>query len=493
MSHIGIIGAGLGGLSSAAHLLSQGHQVTIFEQGAYPGGRAAKTLLDTPAGQYLTECGPTVFTMLDTARVPFEALGETMERHVDMIRVDPGYQGRFSDGSVLNWPGHSDGIHKAIASFAGHKEAEGFDDYVQWLEKLVRIEYEPFIAQNFASPLDLMKSPLSLLRLVSMGAFRKMENQVREFIMDERLISMSTFQALYAGVTPHEALAVYCIISYMDLVQGVFYPRGGMHKYAEALAEQCENHGAKINYNTRITQVQTTNGGVEVQSDGSAEHFDAVICNADLPIAYPKIFGLPVPRRVENAKYSPSCLLYVVGGSATSRREAHHTITFARNSKYGFSDLVKDRKMMRDPSFLVSQPTITDPSIAPEGTDVFYVLEPSPHLDSKVDFEDQREAHIERMRGHLAKSGVSFDRTDCEIFIDPTDWERQEMYKGTPFSMAHTFMQSGPFRAKNAVKELPGVFLTGTGTTPGVGIPMVIESGKLAAERVEQFIKAKKR
>ncbi len=489
MANIAVIGAGIGGLSATAHLLSQGHEVTVFERDSHPGGRSAKRVFNTAHGEYLLECGPAVFTMLETGKMPFVELGQKLEDHVEMIKVDPAYQGRFGDGSVLDWPGNRQDIHQAISQFVSPREAAGFGKYTKWLEKLVEIEYDKFIAANFHKPTDIIKNPISLMRLLQMGAFKKMDKKVRDFLVDERLIAMSTFQALYAGVSPEEALAVYCIISYMDLVEGVYYPKGGMHKYPQALADACSDAGAKFNYDMKVERVSKTSNGIEVKANSMSDNYDSVICNADLAYAYPQIFGMDMPKKVEKGKYSPSCMLYVVGGKATSKKEAHHTIHFARNSKYGFNDLVKRRQIMKDPSFLISNPTLTDPTISPEGTDVFYVLEPSPHLDSQVDFAYNREAHQERLKGLLTKGGVTFDRIDCEVFIDPVDWEAQGMYQGTPFSMAHTFFQSGPFRPTNAVKQIPGLFLCGTGTTPGVGIPMVIESGKLAAEKASMFLK----
>ena len=146
---------------------------------------------------------------------------------------------------------------------------------------------------------------------------------------------------------------------------------------------------------------------------------------------------------------------------------------------------------MSNPSFLISNPNVTDSEIVPNGSDVFYVLEPCPHLESKVKFKDQRQYLQDRMRGHITSSGIVLDRIDCEIFIDPNVWEAERMYRGTPFSMAHTFMQSGPFRPANQVRKRPGLFFCGTGTTPGVGIPMVIESGRLAAEKALKYISGK--
>ena len=160
--------------------------------------------------------------MIDVADQPFKALDQKLSGHVSMLRIDPSYRGVFSDGSVLDWSSDPSKRPEIISKFAGEKDAQGFENYVKWLERLVKVEYDDFVAKNFSNPTDLLKTPGALLKLLSMGAFSKMDKKVSKFISDPRLISMSTFQALYAGVTPAQALVVYCIISYLDLVQGVY-------------------------------------------------------------------------------------------------------------------------------------------------------------------------------------------------------------------------------------------------------------------------------
>ena len=142
---------------------------------------------------------------------------------------------------------------------------------------------------------------------------------------------------------------------------------------------------------------------------------------------------------------------------------------------------------MDDPSYLVSIPSVTDNSLCSDDSNIFYVLEPCPNLDSNEDFAANRQFHKQRMQDHLKNGGYEISSVECEIMLDPLDWQEQKMYKGTPFSLSHTFMQSGPYRLKNYNKALPGAFFAGTATTPGVGIPMVIESGRLSALKVKDF------
>lgn len=484
MKRVGLIGAGLGGLSACAHLISLGFDVTIFETYSSPGGRARKIVKDG----FPLECGPTVFTMLDVANEPFLALDQSLESKVKMLSVDPSYRAIYSDGTSILWPNQKEQIHSVISEFSSEAEAQRFDEYVKWLKKLVDIEYDTFIARNFTSPLNMLKNSKQLLALLKMGAFSKMDKVVAKHLTDQRLIDLCSFQSLYAGVTPQEALGVYCVISYMDLIEGVYAPQGGMSAYPEALAACCINAGAKIHYDANVSSIKNKRGKYEVFSNGVGEIFDAIVCNADLPMAYPDIFGIPAPKKAREGKYSPSCLLYVAGTKSKLKAgTAHHNIHFSSSTKEAFADLVDKQVMMNDPSYLVSIPTVSDTTLCEKDSNIFYVLEPCPNLESKEDFVNNREFHKHRMIDHLKDGGYEVDSIETEIMLDPLDWEDQKMFKGTPFSMSHTFSQSGPYRLKNYNKALPGVFFAGTATTPGVGIPMVIESGRLSALKVKEY------
>ena len=139
---------------------------------------------------------------------------------------------------------------------------------------------------------------------------------------------------------------------------------------------------------------------------------------------------------------------------------------------------------MADPSFLVTVPTLGDPSMAPPGRHVLFALEPVPNLDGMIDWTRERERARTELLGRLDAAGYPVD-ADVEVVVDPTDWERDGMERGTPFALAHRFFQTGPFRPGNVHDRAPGLVFAGSGTVPGVGVPMVLLSGRLAAERVE--------
>lgn len=204
-----VIGAGLGGLSAAAHLVGAGHEVVVVEREAEPGGRAAVV---RGAG-YTLDVGPTVLTMPELLEEAFAATGASMADHVRLHPVDPMYRAVYTDGSQLRvWHGREAMAHE-IATVCGGDEARAFERFSDWLAELYRLEMDRFIASNFDSPLDLAWPPLAGVRLLRHGGFRKLGRIVAEYFRDERLRRIFSFQSMYAGLAPYEALGVYAVIT----------------------------------------------------------------------------------------------------------------------------------------------------------------------------------------------------------------------------------------------------------------------------------------
>jgi phytoene desaturase len=229
----------------------------------------------------------------------------------------------------------------------------------------------------------------------------------------------------------------------------------------------------------RATAVLTT--------DGERIPADVVVLNPDLPAAYRDLLpGTPAPRRVRSLDYSPSCFVLHAGSRAAYRRIVHHNIHFGRSWKGVFRELIRERSLMSDPSFLVTNPTYSDPSLAPAGRQTYYVLFPTPNALAPIDWSvigpRYREEVLARLEavGYLGfAGGIEVERT-----VTPADWEAMGLAAGAPFASAHTFRQTGPFRPSNLAPGLENVVFTGSGTQPGVGVPMVLVSGRLAAERI---------
>lgn len=482
---VAVVGAGLGGLAAACHLAGRGHEVVVFERESGPGGVAGTI----ERGGYRLETGPAVLTMLDLLAATFAAAGTTLEEHVTVQPLDPMYRACFADGSQLRVRPGVDAMANEIEQFAGPDDAAAFRRFAGWLRDLYDAEFGPFIDRNFDSPLDLARRPFDLARLVHLGALGRLAPKVASFFDDERLQRVFSFQALYAGLSPFDALAVFSIITYMDTVAGVSFPTGGMYEVARGLAAAAEKAGASFSYSSPVARIDRGPDGVVTGvrlEAGDRVTADAVVCNADVAATYRTLLGIPAPRLVTHGRYSPSCALWLAGVRGPLPVDAaHHNVHFGGPWRDAFETLLRDGLRMPDPSILVTAATATDPTLAPDGGATLYVLEPVPNLGGAMDWEADRETVRADLIARVGRLGYPVDDVVVDEFIDPVGWAGRGLEQGTPFALAHRFFQSGPFRTANVDRRVPGLVLVGMGTVPGVGIPMVLVSGRLAADRVD--------
>jgi len=479
--HVVVVGAGLGGLACALHLAGQGRRVTLLERGAEPGGRAGRLVLDG----YQFDTGPVVLTLPELIAEALAAVGEKLDDWLELTVLDPAYRAWFPDGSHLDVIADPERMAEQVAQVCGPAEAAGYRRFVEYARRLWRLERADFIERNLDSPTDLLTA--NLVRLLLMGGFGRLQNRIDRFFSDPRTRRVFSFQALYAGVAPHRALALYAVIAYLDSVAGVYFPRGGLHAVAQALAGAAARHGVQLRYRTTVTRVEVRGGrAVAVHTaDGERISADVVVLNPDLAAAYALLPGSPPRRRL---RYSPSCVVLHVGSTQGYSRIAHHNIHFGRSWRRTFDELTHQGHLMSDPSLLVTNASRTDPALAPAGRHTYYVLAPVPNLAlAPVDWDGVLgKRYAEDLIGVLQARGYTGFDTGIEVLrvVTPANWAREGMAAGTPFALAHTFSQTGPFRPGNLHPGLSNVVFVGSGTQPGVGVPMVLISGKLAAARI---------
>ena len=483
--HVVVVGAGLAGLSAALRLAGAGREVTVLEREPVPGGRAGRLEVDG----YCFDTGPTVLTMPDLIADALDCVGERVEDWLDLRPVDPLYRAHYPDGSTLDVKSDVEEMAAEVERVCGPAEAAGYRRFVDFVSALYRAEMRTFIDRNLDSPLGLLGP--NLARLVALRGFGRLAPAVHRHLKDPRTRRVFSFQAMYAGLSPYDALAVYAVIAYMDSVAGVFFPVGGMHAVPRALAAAAEKHGVRIRYGTRVTRVELGGGGTRATAvhtaDGDRLEADAVVLNPDLPTAYRELLPARVaPRRLGRLRYSPSCVVLHAGSTASYTRTAHHDIHFGRAWERTFDELIRQGRLMSDPSLLVTNPTCSDPTLAPAGRQTYYVLAPAPHLGAGIDWSVTGPRYRDELVATLEARGyVGFGAgIEVERLVTPADWAASGLAMGTPFAAAHTLAQTGPFRPPTLPRGLANVVFTGSGTQPGVGVPMVLLSGRLAAERI---------
>jgi len=482
-----VVGAGLGGLSAALHLAGAGRQVRILEAGSAPGGLMGRW---TSAG-YSFDTGPTVLTMPSLIDEALAAVGESRSDWLDLVPVEPSYRGVFADGSVLRSFADSQRMADEVAAVCGSSEARGYLRLVAYLTRLFQAEYEAFMRRDLDTAADLARpEALTLLRLGGLG---RLDRVVGRHVRDERLRRLFTFQAMYAGLAPDRARAIYGVIAYLDSIGGAWFPRGGMHTVATALAGAAAKHGVEISYSTRAVRVEFAGGraGAVLTSDGERIGADAVVLNCDVETAYRRLLPAGLrPRRLARPRYSPSAFVWHVGSSRPLPAPAHHTISFGAGWTRTFREVIDRGQLMSDPSLLITAATVTDPDLAPAGRHTYYVLAPCPNTDrGRIDWARVGPAYEAEIRQVLARRGLDSEgafSTGVEVSrtVTPAEWSARGLAAGSPFSLAHTVRQTGPLRHPTQHPAVPNLLFCGAGCQPGVGVPPVLISGRLAADRL---------
>lgn len=503
--HVVIVGAGLSGLSAALHLRGAGREVTVLERAAEPGGRVGSYQGSHSGRDYRIDSGATVLTMPNLIDEALAQVGATRESTgLRIHRLDPAYHARFADGSTINVHSEPAAMAAEVERTCGAVEAAHYLELRSWLESVFTVEFDRFIGSNFDSPLDLVSTSAArrdVARLVALGGFGRLGKQVSRRLTDPRLQRIFTFQALYAGMPPAKALGVYGAIAHMDTSLGVYFPEGGMHRITTALADAFTTAGGTLLLDTEVTGVEFNGSHATAVTCANGERVaaDAVVLSPDLPIVDRLLAGHSRPTlRQRRTRWSPSAVILhgtvPTTTTGTWQAQAHHIIDFGAAWDSTFAELTARKGrglLMRDPSLLITRPGMSDPSLnlagAPHERELLSVLAPCPNLDSApLDWDVLAEPYAAELLTTLEGRGYKSIGADFTVDrIDtPGTWLAQGMAAGTPFSAAHNFPQTGPFRRRNLARGLDNVVLAGCGTTPGVGVPTTLISGRLAAERI---------
>ncbi|MBT1191522.1 phytoene desaturase [Rhodococcoides kroppenstedtii] len=501
--HVVVVGAGLSGLAAALHLRGTGREVTLLERSDTVGGRVGSVA----APGYRIDTGASVLTMPDLIDEALAAVGATRESTTPPLRLHPlhpAYHTRFADGTSIDVHSDPERMVAEVERTCGPEEAARYRRLRGWLASMFDAAYDRFVGGNFDSPVDLVAEPTSLrktLTLLKLGGFAKLGGKVDAFVHDDRLRRIFTFQALYAGVAPAKALGVYSVIAHMDTSLGVTFPEGGMRVIAESMADAFTTAGGTLRTEATVRSIEQGGGRARavVLEGGERIACDALVLTPDLPVvdALLGTAGVRTPRR--RIRASPSAVV-VHGRVPVSVTEAwssrsHHVIDFGAKWAETFRELTARRgrgSVMSDPSLLITRTSLTDPGlrVTTDGVEQepISVLAPCPNLDTApIDWDAVTEPYVreillemERRGYHGIAEHLVIDHVDT-----PTTWAAQGMIAGTPFSASHVFRQTGPFRRRNLVPGIENVVLAGCGTTPGVGVPTVLISGRLAAQRID--------
>lgn len=491
MRQVVIIGAGMGGLAAALRLAHLGFKVTVVEKQSRPGGRSGIIEEDG----YRVDTGPTILVMKDAIRETYRSIGRELDERLELVQLEPNYRVYYHDGTQLD-------LHGNMARLA--QEVERIESGAS--ERLFRFlgasarKYElgmDFVDRNFDRITDLV-NPAAALRLFQTQAHRNLYSQVAGFFhQNDKLTKAFSFHSMFLGLSPFDALAMYSLITYADLALGMWYPRGGMYALVEDMVALAAEMGVEMRTNAPVRRIDIENGsaaGVWLES-GERLPADLVLSNADLPYTYRRLIEPQHRRRYSDARldrlrYACSAYLLYLGLDRTYPELQHQGLYFSADYRANLDDIFRAKRLPEDPSFHLNVPTVTDPSLAPDGHTLLYVLAPMPNLTADIDWEVAAPAVRERLLDSLSRIVDPEIRHHIvwERQCRPSDWRQDfNAVHGTAFgSLAHGFFQSAYFRPHNKDRDIPGLYFVGQGTYPGIGVPMVHISAKLVAERIQR-------
>jgi phytoene desaturase len=420
----------------------------------------------------------------------YAALGERMEDHLDLRRIDPTYRIHFDDGTQLALTANINAMQSQLeaiepGSFGGLLRylAEGHQHY--------HLSLERFVGRNFYSLLDYF-SPQNLPLLFKLKALVKHYDNIGNYFRHPYLKAAFTFQNMYLGLSPYDAPATYSLLQYTELADGVWFPMGGMYRVIESLASIAEAHGVRFMYDTPVKQIEVDRSratGVILQ-DGSHLSADLIVANADLPYVYRHLLPDKADAdRLERLKYTCSAIMFYWGMDRVYPQLGPHNVFLAGDYRNSFDRIFKDNTLPDEPSFYVHAPARIDAAAAPAGHDTLLVLVPAGHLDDAA--PQDWEALQSRARSAVLRRLAGIGLTDLEqhlkfeVSYTPCDWlSTYNLAKGAAFGLSHNFLQVGYLRPQNRHRRYRNLYFAGSSTHPGSGLPMALLSARLTTERI---------
>ncbi len=510
---IAVIGGGLGGLAAAAVLGARGHKVTLFDKNDWIGGKAAVKRQPSPIGDFRFDMGPTILTVPAVLERIFGEAGESVYEKLDLVRLDPQWRCFFEDGGVLDLREDVKEAARAIEAFApGISAGAGYEELLKLSEHLHGVSERFFLwkaVEDLRDTMDfkasLNASTLSDVMSLRMG--QSVAGVIRKHVKDERVSQMLDHYTQYVGSSPFASPAVLTSIAHMQSSGGVWYPMGGTRAVAEGLMALGRRHGVDYRPSTEITGLDIENDTLRavVTDSGERVPVSAAVSNMDAIRTYAELVGGDAARRYAkatkgkgggsvygNRNYEPACsgVVLYLGLNKAYDHLAHHDFVFSRDAEEEFDAIYEKGEVAPDPTAYLAAPSSTDPSVAPEGGEALYVLVHAPHLRPHHDwskmFPEYRQRILDKLKRTAGMEDIE-DRIVCESHLTPQDiHDRYKVLDGAIYGLASHGKFMGAFKPGNRSRDVKGLYLAGGAANPGPGMPMVMMSGWIAADALDQ-------
>lgn len=479
--HAIVIGSGFGGLAAAVRLGARGYRVTVLEKLDAPGGRAYVYQQDG----FTFDAGPTVVTAPFLFEELWSLCGKQLSDDIDLRPVTPFYRVRFHDGVSFDYSGDAEVMRREVAKFAPG-DVDGYERFVAMSEQIFRVGFEQLADVPFGSWTDMAKIVPDMVKLQS---YRTVYSLVSRFVKDDRLRQVLSFHTLLVGGNPYSTTSIYTLIAFLERKWGVHFPMGGTGALVKGLCNLIDGQGGEVRCSAPVEQIiveQQRAKGV-VLANGERIEADVVVSNADSAWTYRYL----VPgdarrrwtdRRIDKQRYSMSLFVWYFGTKRKYPDVAHHTILLGPRYKGLLDDIFERHVLADDFSLYLHRPTATDPGLAPDGCDGFYVLSPVPNLLSETDWSDTGERYRKSIADLLSRTilpGLDESIVTSRLLTPQDFQDRLSSFRGAAFGLEPVLTQSAFFRPHNRSEDIDRLYLVGAGTHPGAGLPGVLSSARV--------------
>ena len=482
-----IIGAGIGGIATSIFLAIKGYKVEIFEKNSGPGGRCGQIIKDG----HRFDLGATMLMMPGIYQEVFNALGISLLDRKDIRPLDELYRIYFDNNDVITFSKDESKMkpdHERI-------EPGSFEQSRKYIRKgyeIFRLGIDKLIARNFTNMLQFTNFR-NILLLIKLKTFISNYSYSKKFFRTEHLRMAYTFQNIYVGQSPFNSPALFSMVPAAEIVEGSYFPEGGMFKIVEILINEAKIKGVKIHYNQSVKSIKTNNKRAEsiLLEDGNEIKADIIVANADLPYVYRAMLpDRAKSRKIDSMRYSASAICLHLAIDKQYPQLGHHSVFLSDDFREGLDKIFKEKSVSMTPSFYMHAPAKTDPTAAPEGQDSLSFIIGAGHVDKSYnqDWEMLKRQSRDAVIDRLKKFGLTDieDHIKFELAYTPQSWESAcNVTRGSVFgSLAHNMMQMGYFRPHNRHGKYQNLYFVGGSTHPGNGIPNVLLSAKLVSERI---------
>jgi phytoene desaturase len=479
-----VVGAGFGGLALAIRLQSAGVATTIVESRDKPGGRAYFWEQDG----FTFDAGPTVITDPACLEELWALSGQQLADDVTLDPVQPFYRLNWPDGTNFDYT-NDEALLRSEIDKLNPADVAGYGKFLEYAAGVYHEGYEKLGTVAFLDFASMVKAAPALAKY---QAWRSVYSIVSKFVQDERLRQALSFHTLLVGGNPMTTSAIYALIHKLERDGGVWFARGGTNRLVAGMVALFERLGGTLRLSDPVTRIETLGDRVTAveTASGWRETVDMVAANADIMHVYRDLLpesgaARRTAARLERKRYSPSLFVIHFGVKGTWPGIPHHMILFGPRYKGLLDDIYEHGVLSEDFSLYLHHPTVTDPSLAPEGDSTFYVLAPVPHMGKFTgDWETVRPILEKRILDEVGRRLIPdiHDRIVTKFSYAPTDFAHDlNAHLGSAFSLEPILTQSAYFRVHNRDDAIPNLFFVGAGTHPGAGIPGVVGSAKATA------------